>query len=221
MPCRCNQSRDAEASARNPRPRAASPVRSRSARCSSAVTPRSASSRCARRRPRTSTRPCSRSPSSRHPAATSCASPFRAGRRGCAAHHREEEPDPGDRRHPLPAEVRVPGDRRRVRRPCASTRATSASSTTRWARSPRRRRPRASASASASTPDRSSRSLLQKYGKATPEALVESAVWEASLFEEHDFHDFKISVKHNDPIDHGARRTACSPSAATGRCTSA
>jgi (E)-4-hydroxy-3-methylbut-2-enyl-diphosphate synthase len=42
--------------------------------------------------------------------------------------------------------------------------------------------------------------LLEKYGKATPEALMESAVWEASLFEEHDFHDFKISVKHNDPI---------------------
>lgn len=44
------------------------------------------------------------------------------------------------------------------------------------------------------------RRLLQKYGKATPEALVESAVWEASLFEEHGFHDFKISVKHNDPV---------------------
>ncbi|WP_250444769.1 flavodoxin-dependent (E)-4-hydroxy-3-methylbut-2-enyl-diphosphate synthase [Actinotalea sp. C106] len=42
--------------------------------------------------------------------------------------------------------------------------------------------------------------LLEKFGKATPEALVESAVWEASLFEEHDFHDFKISVKHNDPV---------------------
>jgi (E)-4-hydroxy-3-methylbut-2-enyl-diphosphate synthase len=42
--------------------------------------------------------------------------------------------------------------------------------------------------------------LMEKYGKATPEALVESAVWEASLFEEHDFHDFKISVKHNDPV---------------------
>jgi (E)-4-hydroxy-3-methylbut-2-enyl-diphosphate synthase len=42
--------------------------------------------------------------------------------------------------------------------------------------------------------------LLEKYGKATPEALVESAMWEASLFEEHDFHDFKISVKHNDPV---------------------
>ncbi|PRB09759.1 4-hydroxy-3-methylbut-2-en-1-yl diphosphate synthase [Microbacterium sp. MYb72] len=42
--------------------------------------------------------------------------------------------------------------------------------------------------------------ILAKYGKATAEALVESAVWEASLFEEHDFHDFKISVKHNDPV---------------------
>src|SRR3954468_9652137 len=42
--------------------------------------------------------------------------------------------------------------------------------------------------------------LLQKYGKATPEALVESALWEASLFEEHGFRDFKISVKHNDPV---------------------
>jgi len=44
------------------------------------------------------------------------------------------------------------------------------------------------------------RRLLDKYGKPTAEALVESAVWEASLFEEHDFHDFKISVKHHDPV---------------------
>src|SRR3954447_4775341 len=42
--------------------------------------------------------------------------------------------------------------------------------------------------------------ILAKYGKATPEALVESAVWECSLFEEHDFRDIKISVKHNDPV---------------------
>lgn len=42
--------------------------------------------------------------------------------------------------------------------------------------------------------------IMEKFGKATPEALVESAVWEASLFEEHDFHDFKISVKHHDPV---------------------
>ena len=42
--------------------------------------------------------------------------------------------------------------------------------------------------------------LLEKYGKATPEALMESAVWEASLFEDPNFHDFKISVKHNDPV---------------------
>ncbi|MCW2622111.1 MAG: 4-hydroxy-3-methylbut-2-en-yl diphosphate synthase, partial [Frankiales bacterium] len=42
--------------------------------------------------------------------------------------------------------------------------------------------------------------IMDKHGKATPEALVESALWEASLFEEHGFHDFKISVKHNDPV---------------------
>ncbi|MHC5260554.1 flavodoxin-dependent (E)-4-hydroxy-3-methylbut-2-enyl-diphosphate synthase [Streptomyces sp. UC4497] len=42
--------------------------------------------------------------------------------------------------------------------------------------------------------------LLQKYGKATPEALAESALWEAGLFEEHGFRDIKISVKHNDPV---------------------
>ncbi|WP_406356713.1 flavodoxin-dependent (E)-4-hydroxy-3-methylbut-2-enyl-diphosphate synthase [Streptomyces hirsutus] len=44
------------------------------------------------------------------------------------------------------------------------------------------------------------RRLLRKYGKATPEALAESALWEASLFEEHGFRDIKISVKHNDPV---------------------
>ncbi len=42
--------------------------------------------------------------------------------------------------------------------------------------------------------------LLQKYGRPTAEALVESALWECSLFEEHDYRDIKISVKHNDPV---------------------
>ncbi|MGH4031038.1 flavodoxin-dependent (E)-4-hydroxy-3-methylbut-2-enyl-diphosphate synthase [Actinomycetota bacterium Odt1-20B] len=42
--------------------------------------------------------------------------------------------------------------------------------------------------------------LLLKYGRVTPEALVESALWEASLFEEHGFTDLKISVKHHDPL---------------------
>ena len=42
--------------------------------------------------------------------------------------------------------------------------------------------------------------LLAKYGKATPEALVESALWECSLFEEFGFRDIKISVKHHDPV---------------------
>src|SRR5215510_7684938 len=42
--------------------------------------------------------------------------------------------------------------------------------------------------------------LMAKHGKATPEALVESALWECSLFEEHGFRDIKISVKHHDPV---------------------
>ncbi|MDT7733394.1 MAG: (E)-4-hydroxy-3-methylbut-2-enyl-diphosphate synthase, partial [Mycobacterium sp.] len=42
--------------------------------------------------------------------------------------------------------------------------------------------------------------FMEKYGKATPEALVESALWEASLFEEHGFGYIKISVNHNDPV---------------------
>jgi (E)-4-hydroxy-3-methylbut-2-enyl-diphosphate synthase len=42
--------------------------------------------------------------------------------------------------------------------------------------------------------------IMAKHGKATPEALVESALWECSLFEEDDFRDIKISVKHNDPV---------------------
>ena len=42
--------------------------------------------------------------------------------------------------------------------------------------------------------------LLTKHGSATPEALVESALWECSLFEEHGFTDLKIAVKHHDPL---------------------
>lgn len=42
--------------------------------------------------------------------------------------------------------------------------------------------------------------LMKKYGKATPEALVESAVNEARLFEDVGFYDFAISVKHHDPV---------------------
>jgi (E)-4-hydroxy-3-methylbut-2-enyl-diphosphate synthase len=42
--------------------------------------------------------------------------------------------------------------------------------------------------------------LLRKYGRPTAEALVESALWEASLFEDHGFGNIKISVKHSDPV---------------------
>src|ERR1700753_2328915 len=42
--------------------------------------------------------------------------------------------------------------------------------------------------------------FMEKYGKATPEALVESALWEASLFEEHGFRNIKIRVQNNAPV---------------------
>src|SRR6478672_3671082 len=41
--------------------------------------------------------------------------------------------------------------------------------------------------------------LLVKYGKPTPEALVESALNEARILEDEDFFDIKISVKHSNP----------------------
>jgi (E)-4-hydroxy-3-methylbut-2-enyl-diphosphate synthase len=41
--------------------------------------------------------------------------------------------------------------------------------------------------------------LLAKYGKPTPEALVESALTEARILEDEDFFDIKISVKHSNP----------------------
>ncbi len=39
--------------------------------------------------------------------------------------------------------------------------------------------------------------LLARYGSPTPEALVESALGEARILEDEDFHDIKISVKHS------------------------
>jgi (E)-4-hydroxy-3-methylbut-2-enyl-diphosphate synthase len=41
--------------------------------------------------------------------------------------------------------------------------------------------------------------LLARYGKPTPEALVESALHEAGILEDEDFLDIKISVKHSNP----------------------
>src|SRR5438552_3689775 len=41
--------------------------------------------------------------------------------------------------------------------------------------------------------------LLAKYGRPTPEALVESALNEARILEDEDFFDIKISVKHAIP----------------------
>jgi (E)-4-hydroxy-3-methylbut-2-enyl-diphosphate synthase len=43
--------------------------------------------------------------------------------------------------------------------------------------------------------------LLAKHGRPTPEALVESAMNEARILEDADFHDIKISVKHSNPAE--------------------
>jgi (E)-4-hydroxy-3-methylbut-2-enyl-diphosphate synthase len=40
--------------------------------------------------------------------------------------------------------------------------------------------------------------LLEKYGEPCPEAMVESALAHAAMLEEHDFRDYKISVKASD-----------------------
>src|SRR2546427_1828527 len=42
--------------------------------------------------------------------------------------------------------------------------------------------------------------LLEKYGKPTPDALVESALNEVRILEDEDFFDIKISVKHSNPL---------------------
>ena len=42
------------------------------------------------------------------------------------------------------------------------------------------------------------RELLEKYGEPCPEAMVESALSHARILQDHDFHEFKISVKASD-----------------------
>ncbi|GGU48222.1 hypothetical protein GCM10010211_10510 [Streptomyces albospinus] len=42
--------------------------------------------------------------------------------------------------------------------------------------------------------------VLAGHGQRTAEALVDSALGECALFEEHGFRDLKLSVKHHDPV---------------------
>ena len=95
------------------------------------------------------------------------------GRRRRAARDRPALADPGHRRHPLPAQVRLRGDRRRLRRRPREP-----------GQHPQVRRPgqgdrRRGQGPRHLDPDRRQRRhldprMLEKYGKATPEALVES-----------------------------------------------
>ena len=42
--------------------------------------------------------------------------------------------------------------------------------------------------------------LLERYGEPCPDAMVESALNHARILQDHDFHEFKISVKASDPF---------------------
>src|SRR6516164_3862236 len=44
------------------------------------------------------------------------------------------------------------------------------------------------------------RDLLEQFGEPCPEAMVESALRHARILQDHDFHEFKISVKASDPF---------------------
>jgi len=44
------------------------------------------------------------------------------------------------------------------------------------------------------------RDLLEKYGEPCPEAMVESALDHMKILQDHDFHEFKISVNASDPF---------------------
>ena len=122
------------------------------------------------------------------------------GRRRGAARDRPALADPGHRRHPLPAEVRLrrhrgrlrggprqPGQHPQVRRPGQGDRAGRARTT-----APR--------SGSASTPAASTSGCSRSTARPPPRRSSRARCGRPSLFEEHDFHDFKISVKHNDPV---------------------
>ena len=124
------------------------------------------------------------------------ACPRRTTPRRCPRSH--QVADPGDRRHPLPAEVRLRRDRGRL---CRRTRQPG-----NIRKFDDQVKEIAQAAKDHGTSIRigvNAGSLDKRVMESTarpPRGPVESAVWEASLFEEHDFHDFKISVKHNDPV---------------------
>ena len=42
------------------------------------------------------------------------------------------------------------------------------------------------------------KNILEKYGEPTPEALVDSALAHIKILKEHDFHEYKVSVKASD-----------------------
>ncbi len=104
---------------------------------------------------------------------------------------------PDRRRHPLPLQARASRRPRPAPPACASIPATSAS----------RERVREVVQAAKDhgcsmrigvNAGSLERDLLEKYGEPCPEAMVESALNHAQILEDHDFLEFKISVKASD-----------------------
>ena len=141
------------------------------------------------------------------------------GRRGRAAEIAQQVPDPGDRRHPLPAQVRLRGDRRRLRGGAGQP--GQHQDVRRQGRRDRaggrgRTAPR---SGSGSTPARWTRGCWPSTARPRPEALVESALWEARCSRSTTSATSR-SRSSTTTRWSWSRPTGCSPSAATTRCTS-
>ena len=124
---------------------------------------------------------------------------------GGARHRRRRRPardrgqvdHPGGGRHPLPVEVRHGRHRGRLRRgphqPRQHQEARQGEADRPGGAGPRHPHPGRGQRRLAQ------KELLAKHGGPTPEALVESALFEVGILEEVGFGDIKISVKHQNP----------------------
>ena len=142
------------------------------------------------------------------------------GRRRRAARDRAQVADPRDRRHPLPAEVRLRRDRRRL---CRCSRQPR--------QHPQVRRPgqadrgggqgrRQSRSGSASTPARSTRACSRSTGRPRPRRSSSPRSGRHRSSRSTTSTTSRSRSSTTTPSS-WSRPTSCSPSAATGRCTSA
>ena len=122
-------------------------------------------------------------------------------------------------RHPLPLPPRHRSGRRRARRACASIRAISATAQ-RVKEVVQAAKDHGCSMRIGVNAGSLEQHLLEKYGEPCPEAMVESALDHARILEEHDFREYKISVKASDVFLTAAAYQR-SPKPPTRRCISA